>query len=492
MLTAVDRQAFRERLTNAARPPAEKFGEERLSFLQFKHNLWKNYQHTPHHKLIDDKLVQVARYIETGGKEGIGRLMIWMPPRYGKTEALRHFVAWLLGRNPDVRIINTSYGMQLAQRNSRAIRNKIASKKYQQLYPNIKLARDTKAASEWDIDAHLGGMIAAGVGGSITGHGANLIIVDDPVKSRSDAESEIKRENAKDWWKNDVITRLEEPGGAIIIIQTRWHMDDLSGWLLAGEGADDWEVLCLPALAEEDDPLGREVGEALWSEKYDKKWLNKRKEEMGEYAFSALYQQKPVPREAGLFETALIEIVDVVPDMLHQVRFYDLAVTGKKTSDYSVGAKVGVTESGDIYILHIYRVQMDFTYVELGIKQNAKLDGAHTRIRLEADKAGIIGLQKFISDPQFLAYTIDAKPPVGDKYTRATPFASRVKSNKVKMLRGAWNQQALDELSVFDKGSHDDVVDALSGAYDLLAEMIKNIGEPVNLEEELGDFFRLR
>lgn len=462
-----------------------------ISLTNFTHETWRGYKHTRYQALIDEHLEQVARYIETGGAEGIGRLMIFLPPRHGKTNKIRHFCGWLLGRNPHLRLIMTSYGMALAQRNSRYVRNLIASSKYQEIFPQTKLSRDTKAATEWDIADYGGGAIAAGVGGAITGHGANLIIIDDPVKNRAQAESETYRQGTKDWYTNDVITRLEEPGGAMIVIQTRWHQDDLSGWLLEQhEDAEEWVVLILPALADDDDLLGREPGEALWPERYPAEWLEKRQRSMGDYAFASLYQQRPIPSGGGLFDTSLIQIIEKheVPDLLHIVRFYDLAITTKKRSDYTAGVKLGVTADQRWVILHVWRVKKEMPDVERGIIANAQLDGTKVRIRLEADKSGIVGLQHLLRDPRMSPFTIDAKPPDGDKYTRAGPFATRVNNGRVLMVRGNWNQAYLDEFSLFPASTKDDQVDATSGAYDLLVWLIRVVmDKPIDLAGMFGD-----
>jgi predicted phage terminase large subunit-like protein len=245
-------------------------------------------------------------------------------------------------------------------------------------------------------------------------------------------------------------------------------MYDLAGYLLENE-SDDWHILNLPAIATEEDEIGRNVGEALWTASYPIDILNKRREQMGEYAFSALYQQSPMPSKAGLFEVEKIQVIDYLPDCNETVRFYDLAVTAKKYSDYTVGLKLGILDDETLVILDIYRVQKAMPDVEKAIAQNAAIDGRQTRIRLEAEKAGIVQLDYLLERPDMRGYTIDKKPPVGDKYTRAQPFASRVNGGKVKMVRASWNRAYLDELAVFPMGAHDDQVDASSGAYDMVS-----------------------
>jgi predicted phage terminase large subunit-like protein len=435
------------------------------SFTEFKQSVWKSYQNAKHQQAIDTVLEQIAEYILSGGTRGIKRAMIFMPPRHGKTKSVSHyFPAWMLGLMPDLRVIMASYGAALAHRNSKVVRNLIENPDYQAQFPDTKLSSDTTAKNEWDTTKQ-GGAIAVGVDGSVTGSGGKLIILDDVVKSRAEAESEVYRQKTIDWYVNDLLTRLEEPNGAIILMMTRWHMGDLAGYLLENE-PDDWHVLNLPALANENDPLGRDVGEALWPEVYSKEFLLHRRERQGEYAFSSLYQQSPMPSKAGLFDVSKITIVDSTPAMIRMVRFYDLAVTAKKYSDYTVGLKLGIDKDENIYILHVYRVQKTPVHVEADILQNAQLDGRDTHIRLEAEKAGIVQLDYLLRNSHLRGFRLDAKAPEGDKYTRAQPIASRVNAGKVFMVRGEWNRAFLDECAVFPMGAHDDQVDAFSGAYD--------------------------
>jgi predicted phage terminase large subunit-like protein len=437
-----------------------------VSFLEYKRRFWKGYIHTPYHALIDTYLMQLADYIFTGGQRGIKNLMLNMPPRHGKSETTQKFIGWVLGNDPDTPVITASYGASLATRNSRGVRRMIEDPQYQRCFPGVQLAGDSAAVNNWNLEGRKGGMFAVGVGGGVAGWGSKLNIVDDVVRSRATAESATYRQRTIEWWQNDIITRLEEPGGANLIINTRWQLNDLSGWLLDNEG-DDWTVITLPALARENDPLGRQPGEALW-DRYPADWLNKQRERMGEYAFSALYQQAPLPPGGGLFDTANIEIVDHAPEVRKVVRFYDLAVTASKHSDYTAGAKLGLLHDNRIIILDMFRAQKTMPEIQEAIVQNAQVDGESVFIRLEAEKAGIVQLDYLLRDPRMMRYAMDKKQPIGDKYTRATPFATRVNNKQVLMLRGVWNRACLDEMAVFPQGEHDDQIDALSGAYDLV------------------------
>ena len=438
-----------------------------LSFTEFKRQFWKGYVFASYHEALDDLLTRVAEYVLSGGARGVGRAMIFMPPRHSKTKHVSHFFpAWMLSVAPHLRLITASYGATLAHRNSRFVRNLVASPEYSAAYPGVRLSDDTASVNEWDIAEIGGGLIAAGVGGGLTGHGANLIIIDDVVKSRAEAESPTYRQRVKDWYDNDLLTRLEEPGGAIILMMTRWHTDDLAGYLL--ESDDRWHVLSLPALAGEDDPIGRAPGEALWADRYTVDILAERRARMGEYAFASLYQQTPLPPGGRLFDTGKIEVIDYAPECKQVVRFYDLAVTAKKHSDYTAGMKLGLMADESLVILDMYRVQKIMPDVERDIVQNAHIDGREVRIRFEAEKAGIVQLDYLLRNADMQGYTLDATPPEGDKFTRAQPVASRVNGGMIKMVRAQWNRALLDELAVFPSGEHDDQVDAFSGAYDML------------------------
>lgn len=443
----------------------------RTNFTDFKRAIYKRYLHAPHLQKIDEALTAVERYVATGGKEGIGHLIIEMPPRHGKTVTTsRLFPAWVLGEHPDWRMMLVSYAADLAEKNSRAARNLIRSKSYQELYPNTKLASDSAAVHAWDIAEREGGVDAIGIGGGAAGKGAHILVIDDVVKDRAQAESQVYRDKIWDSYTDDLYTRLE-PGGAVVVMMTRWHADDLIGRLLKRE-PEKWTRLRLPAIAEANDGLNRQPGEALWKERFPIEILLRLASTLGEYSFASLYQQNPLPAGTGLFKREKFKVVSplAVPPLVKTVRFYDLAVTKKKTSDYTVGVKMGKTKDEYYYILHIWREQTTPTVVHKAIVQNAQIDGADVLIRLEAEKAGIVSLDYLLEDPDMARYTIDAVPPEGDKYTRSLPFAARVDAERVFIVDGTWNEPFLDEVCAFPKGAKDDQVDGCSGAYDMLAE----------------------
>ena len=351
--------SLRERAASKLSAVSQTNNDSLITFTDFKFAIYKRYVDADHLQLIDRHLHEVVRYVETGGAEGNGYLIISCPPRHGKTVTVsKLFPAWFLAEHPEMRVILASYGMTLAQKNSRFARNVIQSRVFTEMYPHIRLAQDSKAADAWDLSGYEGGMDAVGVGAGITGKGGHLIVIDDPVKSREEAESEVYREKTWDWYTDDIYSR-REPGAAIVVIMTRWHMDDLVGRLLKAE-PDKWTVLNLPAIAEENDLLGRSEGEALWSDRFPIHVLRDIEKTMGGYSFSALYQQRPTPAEGGIFKRAWFHLVDHIPEIVHTVRYWDLAMSEKTTADYTVGIKMGQGVDGHFYILDVARFQKEW------------------------------------------------------------------------------------------------------------------------------------
>jgi len=248
---------------------------------------WPGFKCAPHHRLIADRLMAVER-------GDIARLMIFVPPRHGKSlVASQFFPAWYLGRNPSRFIIATSYAQELAEDFGREVRNQLADDLHAQIFPECAGARDdSKSARRFHTGA--GGVyFATGIGGPITGRGAHVLLIDDPVKGHEEAESELVREKHKKWYSSTAYSRLM-PRAAIVVIQTRWHRDDLAGWLLKEHAHEGWDVVSLPAI--------NERGEALWPEQYPLARLEEIRRTVGARVWSSLYQQRPLPpEEAGRF-----------------------------------------------------------------------------------------------------------------------------------------------------------------------------------------------
>lgn len=456
-----------ERVREKARAELSARQSARAGSLSFAQYTMPGYRVGPQHKLLCDKLDAVER-----GE--IKRLMVFMPPRHGKSELTsKRFPAWFLGRNPDKQIITASYGATLAQGFGRDVRNIVASPEFSALFPDIGVAADSSARDNWHTTK--GGIYTAmGVGGGLTGKGAHVALIDDPIKDRQDAESPVIREAAWDWYRSVLRTRLM-PGGAIVLVLTRWHPDDLAGRLLDemenGTG-ESWEVLSLPAIADRaDDALGRSLGEALWPDVFPLSELKNIERSIGPREWSALYQQQPTPGEGVLIKTAMLGVVDEAPVGGTIVRRWDLAATrqmGTRDPDWTVGLKMSRAPDGRFYILDMVRFRGGPDEVEAAIKATAEQDGRGVHVVIPQDPG-----QAGVAQAQYLArllarYRVTAVRETGDKATRAAPFASQVNAGNVSMVRAAWNRAFIEECASFPAGTHDDQVDAASGAFEIV------------------------
>jgi predicted phage terminase large subunit-like protein len=426
------------------------------------------------------------------------RLMIFMPPRHSKSETVTiRYSAWRLEREKNLNIILGSYNQKLANRFSRRIRTIAAER--------MKLSPERRAAEEWETTEG-GGVRAVGVGAGVTGFGASLIMIDDPIKSRAQAESPTFRENTWDWFNDDVYTRLE-PGGAIVLIQTRWHDDDLAGRLMREmeEGGEEWEMVSLPALAEaanfgsgiadcgleektdpksqipnpqSGDPLGRAPGEALWPERFNEQDFERIRKKLGAYSFAALYQQRPIPHEGGLFKRKWFkQIVAKAPANLRWARGYDLAVSTRTSADYTASVRCAFDTSGNLFIADGFRKRIEYPeqrrYVieRMTVEKNTE-HGIEKALHGQAFVQDLRQIKEVRGVP-FKAVKVDA-----DKYTRALGWANLAEEGRVYLVQGGWINDFLDEVCRFTgKGdAHDDQVDAVSLAVGLLKKRSKSAG----------------
>ncbi|MGV2914718.1 terminase large subunit domain-containing protein [Streptomyces alfalfae] len=289
------------------------------------------------------------------------KVLITMPPRHGKSRrAARWAPLWFLARHPDRRVMIASYSADLADDHGRWIRDAIVSYGPQL---GIALHAGSKAANRFDLadpatgDRLEGGLVTAGVGGGLTGKGAHLAIVDDPIKDAADAESPTMRRRLWDWWTSVLNTRVE-PGGSILVIQTRWHEQDLAGRILAGEDADDWTILDLPAICDsDDDALGRAPGEALWPRRYATKALEKIRRAVGERVWWSLYMQKPRPLEGGVWKWPWITEHRITPmalrgiDLVRTIVAVDHAGGADDVNDEAGLCAAGRDRTGELYLL---------------------------------------------------------------------------------------------------------------------------------------------
>lgn len=412
----------------------------RRSLLKFTEYTNPLYQRASHHERIAEKLEAVER-----GE--IDRLMIFMPPRHGKSElASKRFPAWCLGRNPKMQIIAASYNSDLANDFGRSVRNIVAEPEFGQVFSGVTLAPDSQAANRMNTN-HGGAYVAAGVGTAVTGRGAHIALIDDPFKDREEADSERRRDLVWDWYRSTLFTRLM-PQGRIVLIQTRWHEDDLAGRLLELEG-DQWEVLELPAIDEQ--------GEALWPEWYPVPVLERIKATVGSREWSALYQQRPQPDEGTFFKREWF----VQWDRLPAVRYYgtsDYAVTDGG-GDFTVHRIWGIGPDGDIYRVDGWSGQ---TSSDVWIERKLDLIAKYKPLAWFGE-GGVI--QKAV-EPMLkrrmrernVFCRLEWLPSVADKPTRARSFQAMAASGRVKFERGA----DISEFLVFPAGKHDDDVDNAS------------------------------
>lgn len=387
----------------------------------------------------------------------IDRLMLFVPPRHGKSSMVTvRYPVWRLERDPALRVIVGCYSQTLANRFSRQAR-RIAAER-------VELDRERRAVEEWQT-AMGGTFRAVGVGVGVTGQGGDLIMIDDPVKNREEAESEAYRDAVWDWYTDDLYTR-REPKAAIILIMTRWHEDDLAGRILASEDGPNWTVVRLPAEAEENDPLGRPVGAALCPERYDLKALADIRRVLGN-SYHALYQQRPTDREGEFFKRGWFEIVGAAPTTARRVRYWDKAGTAGGGA-YTCGARVAEAR-GIYYIEDVLRGRWDAGEREATIRQTAELDGRAVTVWHEQEP-GSGGKESAEATTRNLAgFAVHADRVTGDKVYRAEPLAAQAQAGNVKLVRGQWNAAFLAEIAAFPMGKYKDQVDAASGAFNRLA-----------------------
>jgi predicted phage terminase large subunit-like protein len=300
-----------------------------------------NFDTTPYHIKTIAKALQDVEH----GK--IKRLMIFVPPRHGKSLlSSEMFPAWFLGRNPDKNIIFATYNQQFASDFGRKVRNHMNDEVYREIFPSTVLSDDSTASNRFHTTQG-GAYYAVGMDASLTGRGAHILIIDDPLKNFEAADSSLIRQKHKDWFSSTAYTRLE-PTGAIVIIQTRWHADDLSGWLL-NENKEDWHVICLPAITKS------ETGEdqALWPERFSIENLQRIRETVDSRDWAALYMQTPIESGGNVFKEEWLQYYEVKPatsDMNIYV-FVDPANSKNKYSDNSAILVIGANKDGNIYLI---------------------------------------------------------------------------------------------------------------------------------------------
>jgi predicted phage terminase large subunit-like protein len=427
------------------------------SLLAYAHLQWPGYRDGAHHRLI-------ARKLEAVERGEITRLMISMPPRHGKSMlSSEFFPAWYLGRNPNHYVIAATYAQDLADDFGRKVRNQIVDPLYQAVFPGVGLKTDSTSARRFNVSGALdsfttdqdGAYFAVGVGGPLTGRGAHLLLIDDPVKNREEAESEVIRRKTKDWYTSTAYTRLM-PKGRIVIIQTRWHEDDLSGWQLREHQQEGWDVLSLPAI---DD-----AGKALWPEQYPIEALEKIRRNLGPRDWTALYQQSPSPEDGSYFLKEWFHLYDHAPP-LETMKVYgasDYAVTDAG-GDFTVHIVVGIDPVGQMWLLDLWRKQATSdVWVDAWCELVTRLKPSQW-----AEESGQInaGVGPFLMRRALETGASTWRrqfPSRHDKAIRARSIQGRLAMRGMMVPRNApWLADFLSELMAFPNGRNDDQPDAL-------------------------------
>ncbi len=449
-------------------PTAEDFAFSRL--VAYAAYQWPGYKAAAHHRLI-------ARKLEAVERGEIKRLMISMPPRHGKSMlASEFFPAWYMGRNPDHYVVAATYGQDLADDFGRKVKNQIEGDVFRAVFPGVKLSDDSRSARRFHVDgtdikggfeyevSQRGAYYAVGIGGPLTGRGAHLLLIDDPVKDRQDAESESSRISVKDWFRSVAYTRLM-PGGAIIVIQTRWHEDDLSGWLLTELAEEGWDVLSLPALDGE---------KALWPEKYDYKALLRIKRAVGNRDWNSLYQQNPMPDDGTFFKKDWFRRYrkGEEPKQLNKYLTSDHAPAGGSSNDFTCVRVWGIDPTGDVYLLDGFREQITMDVMADRVVGNKKalMTGLLAKHRPFAwfpeDDNNWKSSEGFVRRMMQENKTYCRIEPIpthgGDKPTKAQPFQAMASSRRVWIPEGPEGDDVIAQYLKFPAGKNDDEVDAAS------------------------------
>lgn len=424
------------------------------------------YNVQPHHQAI-------AAALEDVSKGKILRLIITVPPRHGKSQLCsKLFPAWFMGQDPYNQLIVASYAAHLAEDFGRAVRDYIKSPAYRQVFPLCELKKGSSSADR--LETTEGGIATfMGVGGPGTGRGANLLVCDDPVKSREDADSPTLRDKTWEWFTNVAMTRLMDSMSGVLVVMTRWHEDDIVGRITDPANkhynedfAKNWKIIHLHALAKEGDVMGRKPGEPLWPGKYGVDYLMEKKN-MDPRMFSALYQGEPTPEDGDFFKAEHIKTYQPhqLPKNLRMYAASDHAVGTKQENDKTCLIPFGVDENDHIWILP--DVAWDRFDAEAAVDAMFEIIRNRRPLFWWAEKGHIskaIGpfLNKRMLEEKVYASVVQLTPSK-DKKTRAQSIHGRMTMGMVHFPAFApWFEEAKSELLKFPHGKHDDFVDTLA------------------------------
>ena len=431
----------------------------RTSLIGYAKFQMDNYLSPPHIKLLASKLEAVER-------GDIRRLAIFMPPRHGKSILTSEFFpAWYMGRNPDKYIICSTYAQDLADDFGRKVRNQLQDKRYTDVFPDAELSTDSSSMRRFNTTR--GGVYyAVGAGSAITGRGAHLLLIDDPIKGREEADSAAMRKNLLDWYRATAYTRLM-PNGSVVLIQTRWHEDDLAGWILKETGHEGWDVVEFPAILNERAATMLELkeGDPLWEESYPLKRLEEIKKTIGTREWSSLYAQKPSVEEGNIIKRWWWKpwTREHPPEMDYILQSWDTAYTVTETSDYSACTTWGVFsgEGGyNLYLIDSFREKL--TFPEL------KSQAVHLYNELQPDLVLVEAKASGWSLVQELMRTgipiTPFNPKKMDKLARVHSVAPLFEGGRIWFPDTDASADVMNQFAMFPNTKHDDLVDSTTQA----------------------------
>lgn len=398
----------------------------------------------------------ICEYLQKVQDGEIKRLAISLPPRSAKSETCLRFASFFLENNPNSNVLVCGYSQSIARRFSRKSR--------QICMERTGLNNSHQSIDEWSIPNGSTYFVGS-VNNPRTSIGFNLILADDLVRNREEASSPVMKEKIKEFYREDLYSRLE-PNGALILINTRWSKDDVIAF--ATELDPSFTVLNIPAICDdpENDVLGRKLNESIWPERYTTEDYLDIKSVMGSLGFSALYMGKPIDKEGAMFNVDSIKIVDDIPKMVRIVRSYDVASSSGK-GDFSVGVLMGIDIKNCYYLLDLWREQIGTKERDDKILRIAEIDGKDVKITLPLDPGAGKSLT-FYWTKMLAGYIVEFIRPTKSKQLRAEPLSVQINNGNVFMKRAIWNRDLLDEFQSFPFNTHDDIVDACSDAFNEL------------------------
>ena len=424
------------------------------NFLNFVRVMWPDFVKGPHHSKTAAKLQELA-----DGK--IKRLIVNMPPRHTKSEfASFLFPAFMMGMNPKLKIIQTTHTAELAYRFGRKVRNLMGTGEYKNVFDNVNLSADSKAAGRWETN-YGGEYFAAGVGGAITGRGADLLIIDDP-HSEQDALSETAMDSAYEWYTSGPRQRLQ-PGGRILIVMTRWSTKDLTGQLMKAQTepkADQWEVVEFPAILPSNEPI--------WPQYWKLEELESVKASLTEQKWQAQWQQNPVSEEGSIIKREWWKIWEEEdpPEMVHIIQSYDTAFSKKETADFSAISTWGIFYPKNSYkpsaiLMDCKKGRWDFPELKKTAMEEYRYWDPET-ILIEAKASGmpLTDELRAMGIP-----VVNFTPSKGnDKHVRVNSVAPLFEAGMVWRPDERWAEEMVEECAAFPFGEHDDLVDSMTQA----------------------------